>query len=213
MEDKENKFDAVMTESEFAAWLNISNSAVRVKTRDGIFVRGREGYEVRASVLAYLASMRDRKRADGHASKSTPQLDAAKLALAEANVAKVELQNLKARGDLVEAVAVEREWASILRDVRSSMLAVPSRIGAALVHLSPADIATIQSEIVAALQALAEAPATAAPAGLSDSSSHPDSPEADTPPETRPMEPAALPDSAPLPMEIKRDWKDEPFDY
>ena len=60
-----------------------------------------------------------------------------------------------ARGDMVRAADVEREWANVLRDVRSTMLAVPSRVESKLAHLSAHDVAEIDSEIKAALEGLA----------------------------------------------------------
>jgi phage terminase Nu1 subunit (DNA packaging protein) len=55
------------------------------------------------------------------------------------------------RGELVEAKAVEAEWADVLRTVRAGMLAVPSRVAARLPHLSKHDVAEIDAEIRAAL--------------------------------------------------------------
>jgi phage terminase Nu1 subunit (DNA packaging protein) len=56
---------------------------------------------------------------------------------------------------MVRAADVEREWANVLRDVRSTMLSVPSRVGSKLAHLSAHDVAEIDSEIKAALEGLA----------------------------------------------------------
>lgn len=55
------------------------------------------------------------------------------------------------RGELVEASAVEAEWANVLRTVRAGMLAVPSRVAARLPHLSKHDVAEIDAEIRGAL--------------------------------------------------------------
>lgn len=59
------------------------------------------------------------------------------------------------RGELVSADAVSREWASILRDLRNAMLAVPSRCGATLPHLTSTDVATLEREIRIALEGVA----------------------------------------------------------
>jgi phage terminase Nu1 subunit (DNA packaging protein) len=49
--------------------------------------------------------------------------DRGRLAAAQAILA--EIKAAKMRGELVEAAAVEAEWASVLRMVRAEMLAVP----------------------------------------------------------------------------------------
>jgi phage terminase Nu1 subunit (DNA packaging protein) len=74
--------------------------------------------------------------------------------LAEAQAAKAEQQNAERAGRLVDAAAVEAEWSGVLRIVRPGMLAVPSRCGARLPHLSPHDVAQIDAEIRAALTEL-----------------------------------------------------------
>ena len=73
----------------------------------------------------------------------------ARLAAAQADLN--ELKAAKIRGELVEASAVEAEWANVLRVVRAGMLAVPSRVAARLPHLSRTDVAEIDAEIRAAL--------------------------------------------------------------
>ena len=47
-----------------------------------------------------------------------------------------ELKAAQARGSLLDAEAVEREWSDVLGTVRTGMLAVPSRAGARLPHLT-----------------------------------------------------------------------------
>jgi phage terminase Nu1 subunit (DNA packaging protein) len=66
------------------------------------------------------------------------------------------MKNAATRGDMVKALDVEREWSGILRDVRSTLLAVPSRVGAKLPHLSARDVAEIDQEVKAALGALSD---------------------------------------------------------
>src|SRR5262249_37717061 len=88
------------------------------------------------------------------ASERAPALAAAtkqraRLAAAQANLA--ELKAAKLRGELVEAAVVEAEWCGVLRMVRARMLAVPSRVGARLPHLSKHDVAEIDQEIRSAL--------------------------------------------------------------
>jgi phage terminase Nu1 subunit (DNA packaging protein) len=52
---------------------------------------------------------------------------------------------------LVEAAAVEAEWAGVLPTIRAGMLAVPSRVAARLPHLSARDVIEIDREVRAVL--------------------------------------------------------------
>lgn len=150
---------ATMTEAQLAAFLGIATSQVRTKTNEGVLIRisgGKKGapagWDVRASLHGYLSRLRE------GAVKGGPQSDelkAEKLRLAREQADKLEISNAAARGDMVRAADVEREWANVLRDVRSTMLAVPSRVGSKLAHLSAHDVAEIDSEIKAALEGLA----------------------------------------------------------
>ncbi len=65
-----------------------------------------------------------------------------------------ELDLAKRRGEVLDADAVASEWAGILRTVRAAMLAVPSRVRAALPHLTASDVGVIDAELRAALTAL-----------------------------------------------------------
>ena len=56
------------------------------------------------------------------------------------------LKNARLRGSLVDAEAVEREWGAVLTAVRSGCLAIPSRVGSRLPHLSPADLVEVEVE-------------------------------------------------------------------
>jgi phage terminase Nu1 subunit (DNA packaging protein) len=90
--------------------------------------------------------------------RSKPLAEATKqrgrLAAAQADLA--ELKAAQMRGELVEAKAVETEWASVLCTVRAGMLAVPSRVAARLPHLSKHDLAEIDAEVRAVLGEIGE---------------------------------------------------------
>lgn len=143
----------IMTEAEIAAFLGIGTSRVRTLARDGHLVKVSRGrFDVRASLAAYLSRLRDGAVKAGPV---TDEMKAAKLRQTEAAAQKIEIQNAATRGELVRSADVEREWANVLRDVRSTMLAVPSRVGSKLAHLTAHDVAEIDSEIKAALEGLA----------------------------------------------------------
>ncbi|MBP9233291.1 MAG: terminase small subunit [Hyphomonadaceae bacterium] len=146
---------AVLHEIELGRLLGVSASQVRYLAKEGVALRVKPShYATRPTVANYVARLSERAKRAGNP-KGNAQLDAEKLRGAKATADKIELANAKAREDVVPAGEVERAWANVLRDVRSALLAVPSRIGATLPHLSAHDVAQIDSEIKAALEGLA----------------------------------------------------------
>lgn len=146
-------------ESTLAALLGIRRARLSELVRDGILRRvGPARFQLREAVNSYTADLRSKTSpmGRGRPTSSSPELDVEKLRLAKQQADKVELQNAAARGSLVPALEVEREWAGVLRDVRAAMLAVPSRVGSTLPHLSAHDVAAIENEIKAALEGLAD---------------------------------------------------------
>ncbi|WP_367714503.1 hypothetical protein AB2N04_10760 [Nitratireductor sp. GISD-1A_MAKvit] len=74
--------------------------------------------------------------------------------LASEQADQVALKNAALRGELVEASAVQAEWAGVIRSLRSGVLAVVSRVRQRLPHLSTHEAEVIDSELRAALTAL-----------------------------------------------------------
>ncbi len=147
---------AVLHEIPLAQLLGVSASQVRYLAKEGIAVRVRPShYATRPTVANYVARLSGRAKKAGNP-KGNAQLDAEKLRKERAAADKIELANAKSRGDMVPAAEVERAWSNMLRDVRSALLAVPSRIGATLPHLSAHDVAELDREIKAALEGLAD---------------------------------------------------------
>lgn len=147
---------AVLHEIELGQLFGMSASQVRYLAKEGIAVRAKPAhYIVRPTVANYIARLSARAKKAGNPKGDAP-LAAEKLRKERAAADKIELANAKARGDMVDSAAVEREWANVLRDVRSALLAIPSRIGSTLPHLTAHDVAQIDSEIKAALEGLAD---------------------------------------------------------
>ncbi|SEN57909.1 Phage DNA packaging protein, Nu1 subunit of terminase [Gemmobacter aquatilis] len=148
-----------MDERGMAALMRLSLSQVRTKAREGLFVRsGRGRYDVAESLGRYIEHLRSvASRSGGRPSAvgDADDLRAEKLRLTRAQADKEETRVARERGELVPADAVTREWASLLRDLRNALLAVPSRCGATLGHLTATDIATIDHEIRTALEGVA----------------------------------------------------------
>lgn len=137
-------------------WLGISTTRVRELAAKGIIPKEAHGkYELRPVIAAYVANLRDQAKRVGRP-LGNPEARTARERLTEAQAALAEAKADAARGTLVRAADVEREWASVLRDVRSTLLAVPSRVGSKLPHLTAHDVAEIEREIKATLERLAD---------------------------------------------------------
>lgn len=77
-----------------------------------------------------------------------------RIRLAKEQADAVEFKNAQLRSELVLATTVEREWGSVLRKIRSGVLAVPSRIRQQLPHLTAHDMKVIDLELRTALETL-----------------------------------------------------------
>jgi phage terminase Nu1 subunit (DNA packaging protein) len=134
---------------DLAAWLGCSQPALVDLSRRGILIKGpgrRGGYLLRPSVKSY--SEHTRKALTGRGGEAMSQAAARERArFAKESADRIALKNAVARGDLVEAADVERRWSAALRQIRASMLAVPSRCGARLPHLTAADVVEIDREV------------------------------------------------------------------
>lgn len=75
-----------------------------------------------------------------------------------------EMEVEEKRAELVSASDVAREWEGIIRNVRSAMLAVVSRVRSQLPGLDAHAVSVLDREIRAALAALGEPPAEEPPA-------------------------------------------------
>jgi terminase small subunit / prophage DNA-packing protein len=67
-----------------------------------------------------------------------------------------ELEVRQKRGAVLDAEAVAREWADVLRQVKAGVLAVTSRVRARLPHLTAHDAGVLDEELRQALAALAD---------------------------------------------------------
>ena len=148
---------ATMSEAELSSFLALSSSRILTLAADGVFVRSSRGrFDVAVSIRRYVARLQEgAARAGRPPDAGSDDLKAEKLRLTRAQADKEEARVKREAGDLVEAEAVTREWAGILRDLRNALLAVPSRCGAVLPHLTATDTATLDREIRKALEGLA----------------------------------------------------------
>lgn len=133
---------------ELGELIGVGTRQIDTLNNHGIVIRlGRGDYDTRESIINVIQSLRKRGNAE---------LDAERVRLTREQADKVELANQAARGELVPASEIEHAWASILRDVRAGMLALPSRLQQRLPHLTPHDVETIDAEIRAALVSLSD---------------------------------------------------------
>lgn len=131
-------------QNELADFLGLVPRTVRELAERGVIPKlGKNSYPLRESVRAYCASIRE----TASARSSSPNLTASRLRESQERADKLAFTNAAMRREFVPAKDVEHEWASILRDVRSAMLAIPSRIQSRLVTLSSRDIEIIDREI------------------------------------------------------------------
>lgn len=135
--------------------LALSSGALTDLKKRGIAVHlGHDAYDLAATVRAYVQHLRGVASGRG-GEEHTANLTAERARLAREQADAVALKNAALRGDLVPAADVTREWAEVLRKVRAGVLAVPSRVRAALPQLTAADVAVLDAEIRATLEGLA----------------------------------------------------------
>ncbi len=150
-------FPKLVHERDLAVLLGMTRQSVAEQVRSGVLDRaGRAQFELVSSVNRYCDHLRRHAGRVGRPAESSDALKAERLRLTKAQAEAQEAKNRLASGELVEAAAVAREWQTILRDVRAAILAVPSRYGAAMPHLSASDVAALDREIRAALEGLAD---------------------------------------------------------
>jgi phage terminase Nu1 subunit (DNA packaging protein) len=152
LRSKKSFADLTGTAAEIADLIGTTAKTVYQLADRGIVIRaGRGRYNMRASIRGYSEHLRSiaTGRAGGEAVAAAAAGARARLAGALAD--KAELANAHARGRLVDAEAVLKEWTDILRMVRARMMAVPTRCGARLPHLTAHDLTTIEGEVRDAL--------------------------------------------------------------
>lgn len=127
--------------------LGLTPRMVYELSRREIVIRTGHGeYDLRQSVANYIKSIHKRADSDTLTQERIRQTKEAADQLA--------IKNAKAKGELLEAAEVEREWAGILRDVRAALLSLPSRMQQRVGTLTVADVAALDREVRDALNQL-----------------------------------------------------------
>lgn len=111
---------------------------------------GHDNYDLIETVGRYVEHLRGAASGRGSDEQAlTLTGERARLARAQADAQ--ELKNATLRGQLVLAIEVEREWSGTMRNLRSQLLAVPSRVRQRLGHLTSGDVDAIDRELRDAL--------------------------------------------------------------
>lgn len=133
--------------AELGDLLGLSARSVTDLAAKGLAIRtGKGRYDLRGTLRAYLAHLRGLAARAGDAS-----LTAERAREVRERADSLALKNAAARRDLVPAAEVEVAWFGILREVRTRMLAVPSRVQQRIVGLTASDVAVIEGEVREAL--------------------------------------------------------------
>lgn len=147
--------DCIVTEAELADLLGITAQRLRTLHRDGVVRRAAPArYRLREALRAYTGGLRDKVAAAGRPVTSGDDLKAEKIRQTREAADKLALANAAARGEMVAVADVAREWADVLRTVRAALLALPSRVGSRLGHLTAHDLSEMDLEIRATLAEL-----------------------------------------------------------
>ncbi|MGF6859660.1 phage terminase Nu1 subunit (DNA packaging protein) [Rhodobacteraceae bacterium MBR-64] len=135
----------------------ITPGALTQLVKRGIATRlGHNAYDLTTSTRAYIEHLRGTAAGRG-GEEQVLTLTGERARLASAQADAQELKNATLRGEMVKADDVAREWADVLRALRSRLLAVPSRVRQSLGHLAPADVDVIDREIRNTLQQIGQA--------------------------------------------------------
>lgn len=125
----------------------ITTTKLAELTRKGTAVRiGHGAYDLEATTSAYVRHLRDAAAGRGEGQDGRKLVrERARLASEQADAQAI--KNSALRGELVKADEVAREWADVLRGLRSRLLALPSRIRSDLGHLTAGDVTRIDRHL------------------------------------------------------------------
>jgi terminase small subunit / prophage DNA-packing protein len=157
MKAKRARLPPVVSAAELADLIGVSPRSISDLAGRGIVVRaaGRTGYLLRESVRGHADHLR--KLATGRGGEGAIAAQTAERArLLRLQGDAQEAKNALQRGALLDAGAVEKEWADMVRVSRAAVLAVPPRCQQRLPHLTAFDISEIDMELREALRGLGE---------------------------------------------------------
>ncbi|HMN36644.1 MAG TPA: hypothetical protein PKD49_02890 [Hyphomicrobium sp.] len=114
----ESDIPANSNRADLAALFGIKTRQIDVLLANKAIAREPNGQiNTRKAIQGYVAFVR----------RSFTELEEQRIRQTKAHADKLEIANAQKRGELLEAIEVEQQWASILRDLRNQLLALPSR--------------------------------------------------------------------------------------
>jgi phage terminase Nu1 subunit (DNA packaging protein) len=141
---------------DLALAFGVTDRSIRDFADRGIITKiGRGKYKLLESVRLYTEHLRGVASGRG-GEDGVLDLTAERARHAKEQADNVALKNAALRRDLVPVVDVEREWITVGRQIRSGVMAVPSRVRQSLPHLTAFDADVIDREIRSALTGLGE---------------------------------------------------------
>lgn len=137
---------------DLSAIIGVLPQTVSELAAQGRLVRLQRGrYDRDGSIRRYCEHLREVAAGRGGES-AVASLTAERARLARGQADGVAMKNAALRGEMVPACEVTARWREVFTGVRSRILAVPSRVRAALPHLSVTEAAAIEREIRSALE-------------------------------------------------------------
>jgi len=138
-----------MNQGDLANLVGCVQTTISDLSRTGTLVRLDDGtYETVKSVRAYCKRLQTLSAKRG---TSDPELRAEQIRAKREQADALEMKNAETRRELIPAREVEATWLGVMRQVRSAMLAVPSRVRSRLPGATVDIIEAIDSEVRAAL--------------------------------------------------------------
>lgn len=129
-------------------FLGVSGRTVRELAQKGVITKVGTRFPVRESVRAYCAHLREQAAGRGGSVNLTQE----RVRVAREQADALAMKNAITRREMLPAREVEAAWASVLRDVRSAMLALPGRVQQRLAQLTPHDVSEIDREVRSILE-------------------------------------------------------------
>ncbi|MCC3245095.1 hypothetical protein LG047_07155 [Methylocystis sp. WRRC1] len=152
LSNEKPKGEPMLTGRELAKLLGVHERTIRDLVDREVIVKAERGkYELAASVRAYCEHLRH--VASGRGGESgVSTLTAARARLAREQADAAALKNAALRGEMIAAAEVAAAWRMIMTGVRSRMLAIPSRVRAAIPHMTLSEVDIVEREVVDALK-------------------------------------------------------------
>lgn len=141
-----------LRKSDFAKLIGVSAGRVSHMVRDGLPVEPDGRIDVARGKLWIQANV-DPKRSAAQSAQgempfaAAPDASAERVRLLREQADYAALKNAEKRRELVPSSEVEKIWESEWRQLRSAILAAPSRLRQVLPHLATSDIAEIDAEL------------------------------------------------------------------